>query len=201
MTLETFLETFLAVIIGGGIVQIFTQKYFEKREKDNSLKYLALQLAFLFEGYAIQRADEVSNYDKAIEEEREPDKYFSNRVPTIPSFPFEEKHELLDTELVSDILDFPQRCTMANFLANYSFDVGNEGLFYIFIREESIRMGIQALSIEKWLRETYKLAPRSLTFGSFDIEEFLQLQLLEMEEKDRKAKERIAKFRAQRKRQ
>ena len=112
MTLEGFFETVLAVLVGGGlltaVVQVVSHLYFRKKEKEEAVNYLAVRLAFLFEGYGVYRAAAISDYDVAVEEGREADarSYLGGGVPVISSLPFEETHKLLDCNLLNDILEF-----------------------------------------------------------------------------------------------
>jgi len=85
-----------------------------------------------------------------------------------------EAHKFLDRALLNDILDFPQRCMMANSSGNYYYEHGADNTFRDHIRTQSIRLGILAMSIGKRLREEYKLAPRELKFGKFEVENYLK---------------------------
>jgi len=196
MTWEIFFKTVLAVIIGGGlltaVVTIFFQQYFKKRERNDAVEYLALRLAFLFEGYGVNCAAYISEYDTVVKEEKDYTSYFGEGVPIISSIPFEEAHKFLDRVLLNDILDFPQRCTMANSHGDYLSELGDNNGYCTFISEEYIRMGVQAMSIGKQLREKYNLTARELIFGGFNPEKFLKNKLIETEERKERNKQQQA---------
>lgn len=204
-----FGETFGAVILGSGLttagVNIFFQHRLKKQEKQeeaqNVVKYLALRLAFLFEGYAFQCADKISDHHMA--ESSTSSEYwftgnsgpeagaFIGEVPKLSSFPseLEEGYKLLDQDILNDIFDFPQRCIMANRNAMFWDEIGEKECCTNALGQNTLDMGARALDIGKRLRKKYALESRQLIYDRFDMEKFLTEELVKLKEH----KERIRK--------
>jgi len=196
----SFAETVLAVLVGGGLLTVIIQQFFNKRQKREEdlavVKYLALRLAFLFEGYAVDCADKLADHNLADESGAHAGS-FIGKVPEIISLPLEGGHKLLDQGLLNDIFDFPQRCIMANRNAMFWEEVvGDRDCCTNALAQNTVDMGARAMDIGKRLREMYKLDFRQLSYGDFDMGKFLEGELTDLKEH----KEKLRKRREEKKR-
>lgn len=173
-------KLFMAFVSGGlltAYLQIFFKKKAKKEEEKSIVKYLALRLAFIFEGYAIDCADKAADHEVAYDSDQAAG-CFIGKVPELTLIPLEEGYKLLDLSLLNDILDFPQRCDMANKNAMFWDDVvGDRDSCTNALAQNTIEMGARAMDIGKQLREKYDLSSRNLSYGEFDMAEFLQKEL------------------------
>jgi hypothetical protein len=168
-----WITQFLAFVLGSGVVAALTQSFFDNRRtaksKREAVSYLALRLAYLLEGYAIDCASKEADHDTAIEHEGDAGSFLAE-VPVLPDLPTSDAYQLLDTKTLGQILDLPQRREMAQQAAMFWWDmVADEGATRVALGENTITMGFLALKIAKDLRSSYHLGSRDLTFGRWDI--------------------------------
>jgi len=183
---------FGSVFISGGLLTAYLQHFFKKKvqkeEQKTVVKYLALRLAFLFEGYAVECADKAGDQQLAYDSEGTAGR-FIGQVPVMPPLPLEDNHKFLDHNILNDIYDFPQRCVMANQNAMFWEEVvGDRDSCTNALGINTIKMGVRAINIGNQLRKMYNLSPRLLGYGEFDVENFLKKELEEIrahEEKNR----------------
>ena len=207
-----FAETAGAVFLGSGVatagVTIFLQQRFKKQQKlegeQSVVKYLALRLVFLFEGYAVQCADKISDHHTA-ESSTSPEYWYTGKsgpeagafigeVPKISPFPseLEEGYKLLDKDILNDIFDFPQRCILANKDAMFWWDiVGERECCANALAQNTIDMGARAMDIGKRLRKKYDLAARQLGYEEFDMEKFLKEELVKLKDHKKRMKKQM----------
>jgi hypothetical protein len=188
-----FLFNFLTVFLGSGAAIAVTRFIYDYR-KDRRLRadaaeYLAFQLAFLLEGYAVECAQQASDHDTARQSDGHAGGLIS-RVPAPASLPESDAYKLLDRSLLNDVLDFPQRCQMANEAAMFWWNVvGDQDCCSEAMEENTILMGGRAVDIATRLRATYKLGSRDLTFGTWNIRNFFAKELKRLEERNREKQE------------
>jgi hypothetical protein len=180
-----FLSNLITVFLGSGaaiaVAKIFFEHRKDMRQRIDAAEYLALQLAFLFEGYAIECADKASDHRFAIDSGGHAGQSIG-RVPDLSTLPESDAYKLLDRSCLNDVLDFPQRCQMANEAAMFWEDVGHPDCCSVALEENTLQMGSRALDIARNLRRIYALHSRDLTFEEWDIEEFFYRKLRELEE-------------------
>jgi hypothetical protein len=113
----TFISNLVTVFLGSGaaiaVAKIFFEHRKDRQQWIDATEYLALQLAFLFEGYAIECADKASDHRTAISSDGHAGSLIG-RVPQLLPLPESDAYKLLDRTVLNDVLDFPQRCQMAN---------------------------------------------------------------------------------------
>jgi hypothetical protein len=155
----------------------------DRRSRDDAAEYLAFQLAFLFEGYAVECAQQASDHDLARQFDGHAGALIG-RVPAVASLPESDAYKLLDRSLLNDVLDFPQRCQMANEAALLWWNVvGDEDCCSEAMEENTLLMGGRAVGIATRLRATYKLGPRDFAFGTWDIRTFFAKELKQLEDR------------------
>ena len=182
----------VTVFLGSGAAFAVAKIAFEyrkdRRERSDAAEYLALRLAFLFEGYAIDCADQASNHRTAIDSHGAAGSVIT-KVPQLPSLPDSDAYKLLDRSILNDIFDFPQRCRMANDEALAYLDiVGDEEYFAILIEENTLRMGTHAMNIAKNLRISHNLIVRVLQSGEWNVANYFRDEL---ERLDKRKKRRL----------
>jgi hypothetical protein len=143
----------------------------DKQQRERNRPHLALHLAVYLEGYAAQCASEVDDHELAKSCDGHAGNYLM-RVPDPGPLP-EVAFDLLDIEIVDALLDFPQRCQMAQASADSCWDIIREvDEFQKLVGVATIKMGMSAMEIARRLRNTYGLKPRDMTFGTWDVDEF-----------------------------
>jgi hypothetical protein len=189
MTFYTYLQPTPSI----AITKIVFEYRRDRRQRIDDTKYLALQLAFLFEGYAIECADKANDQRTADDSDGAAGSAIG-RVPQLPPLPESDAYKLLDRARLNEVLDFPQRCQMANEAAMFWWDVvGDHDCCHNAMEENTLLMGGRAVDIAKKLRTTYGLDPRDLTFGKWNIEEFFSKELTKLDkiEQDRRQAEAV----------
>jgi hypothetical protein len=167
-----------AVAIVSSIVTTWVTHLFslsrKKKEEDSVANYIALRLAILFEDYAIESANKICDHQLVTSSDRTAGKFICE-VPMPPPLMLEKEYKLIDLKLLNDILDFPQRCLLANDNAFFLEKmVGDRECTTIALGENTIDMAYRALELGKRLRCQYKLSSRELSYQDYDIEKFLK---------------------------
>jgi len=74
---------------------------------------------------------------------------------------------------------------MAQLAADFWMDtVGDRDCYQTAVEENTVSMGSAALNIARAIRSEYQLGGRTLTFGAWNIDDFMRVEI-------RKVKERI----------
>jgi cbb3-type cytochrome oxidase subunit 3 len=180
-----FFSNLVTVFLGSGAAIAVAKIVFEyrkdRRHRIDAAEYLALQLAFQFEGYAIECAEKASDHRTAIDSGGHAGQSIG-RVPELSTFPESDAYKLLDRSCLNDVLDFPQRCRMANEAAMFWWDVvGDHDCCSVAMEENTLEVGNRALEIARNLRKTYALHLRDLTFGQWNIEEYFSQEISRLE--------------------
>ena len=188
--MRDLLLNFLTVLLGSGAATAVMQIYFEHRRerrlRTDSAEYLALQLALQFEGYAIECAEKSSKHKLAHNSDGHAGGVISN-VPEAPPYPQSEGFKWLDRQLLNDILEFPQRCRMANEAALFWWNVvGDRDCCEVAMLENTLLMGGRALDIARRLRRDHNLKARDMTFGQWNIAEFFDAELKKVQATERR---------------
>jgi hypothetical protein len=181
-----FILNLVTVFLGSGaaiaVTRLITDYRKDRRKRADAVEYLAFQPAFAFEGYAVECANRASDHDTARRSDGHAGQLIG-RVPPLPNLPESDAYKLLDRCLLNDVLDFPQRCQMANVAAMFWWDiVGDEDCCVQALEENTILTGGRAVDIAKRLRIRYKLGSRDLKFGTWNINDFFTKGLTKLEE-------------------
>jgi hypothetical protein len=114
---------------------------------ESIVKYIALRLAILFENYAIASTDKFCNHQLANTSDQHAGEYIK-KIPTPPPLMLEKKYKLIDLKLLNDILDFPQKCVLANDNALFPIQIdGDKESTLIVLEENTINMAYREAQI------------------------------------------------------
>ena len=180
-----FLLNLLTSFLGSGaaltVAKILIDLRQERQKRRDETGYLALQIAVLLEGYAIECASSASDQQIDTDSGGSAGERLS-RVPKFPELPKSDGYKFFDTDLLNSVLDFPQRCEIANKAAIFSMNVGcdDDGKT---IEENTLRMGESALRLALRIRQKHRLEPRDLRFGDWDIEDYFREQIKRVTER------------------
>jgi hypothetical protein len=191
-----FISNLVTVFLGSGaaiaVAKLIGEYRKDRRQRADATEYLAFQLAFAFEGYAVECAKKASDHDMAQRSGGHAGDLI-DRVPPLPELPESDAYKLLDRPLLNEVLDFPQRCQMANVAAMFWWDViGDDDCCSQPLEENTIFMGGHAVDIAKKLRVKYNLGDRDLTFGTWNIDDFFAEELKRLEELMLQRREAVA---------
>jgi hypothetical protein len=183
-----YLKLFLTVFLGSGaaiaIIKLIFDNRKERRERSEATKYLAIQLAFQFEGFAIECAQGVSDHQTAVENDGHAGALLW-KVPSPAQLPTSEAYRFMESAILSHVLAFSQQCRMAQLAADFWVDtVGDRDCYQAAVEENTVSMGSEALDIARAIRNASQLGGRALTFAKWNIDDFLAVEM-------RKVKERI----------
>jgi hypothetical protein len=170
------IANFVTVVLGSGAAIAITRLVFdyrrEKRQRNDATKFLAVRLAFHLEAYAVECAGQSSDHDTAIEHQGHAGQLIG-AVPQPGPFPESDAYQYLAGALLNEVLDFPQRCKMAQRAAMFWWDMlGDKDATDGAMGENTVRMGSLALDIARRIRQAHRLGPRDLTFGQWNIDEY-----------------------------
>ena len=188
-----FIGTFAA---GGFTVAAFNALVEERRrrqERADDAEYLAIQLAFAFESYALACTENLTNHQLSADNDGYAGKQIS-KLPPLPPLPESDGYRLLSRSLLHRVLEFPQRQNLAEQEAAFWWDVlGEQDSVTTSLKRSTVKLGHRALEVADALRKEYSLTTRDLRHGEFDPREYLREQLRKVEEVER----RIAEHEAQ----
>jgi hypothetical protein len=175
---NSWLQSLLTVMLGSGaafaVIQLFLDYRRDYRKRTDSLQYLALRLAFIFEGYAISCAEKESDHSTAVEHDGHAGRLLGS-VPDAPTLPESDAYEFLDSDILSDAFDLPQRVMMADRFASFWWDtVGDRDSFYTEVGHQTLQMGAMAMEVAGKIRRRYRLPARPLVIGTWDIGAYLK---------------------------
>ncbi len=183
-TLTTHLPTILASGASVALVSLGLEHWRHRRSRKDRIRHLALRIVFSLEGYAIECGEKLSDHKLAMDHDGQAGKYMSN-VPQPPSFPDSLDYALMKSEILEAILDFPQRCQMADREPAFWWDViADIDCVRNAASENTVKMGVRAIQLAQRIRKEYKLPERNLTFGKWDIVEFFEIEFSRISELD-----------------
>jgi len=179
---------FLVVLFGSGagvaLATVGIEQWRHSKSRQESVRHLALRVAFMLEGYAIDCADKVEFAD--VDRVRD----FS-AVPQLPALPESSAYVLMQTDILEKILDHPQQCQMAGSGAAFLREIGDPESASVAVEEATIQLGQKALEIAQEIRKHYHLPRRKLVSGTWDIETFYARECSRVREQEaRRAEER-----------
>ena len=174
-TLADFLWILLASGSGAALASVGWELWRHYRSRSESVRYLAMRLAFALEEYAISCADKLADHQMARQSSGHAGKFVSS-VP-VPSLIESTHYELMKPDLLGKVLDFPQRCDMADRAAQFWWDVvGDIDCVQTAAYENMVEMGGRAIGLSVEIRKEYGLKKRDLAFDGWDIPQFFDDQ-------------------------
>ena len=147
-----------------------------KRDRSRRNGYLALTLAHSFEMYASACLDSISDHDAYYDSEGSAGKPVG-KPPSAFSLP-DESFRDFDLKLLDSVLAFPQIVIFATDEVLFTADVCGPEEAQEICYKNTVELANQAISIADKLRSFYRLSPRDLKFGEFDLRKALRNKLL-----------------------
>ena len=189
-------ELLSAAIAGGAITALATLTWnwaSERRREKDAAQYLAIQIAFLLEGYALRCAEGVIKHELSDDSGGQAGRAIG-KIPDPPKFPESDAYKFLDRGLINDVFEFPQLQQMYAEEAWTLYDVGASDTeeYMDAIKKRTITMGVRALEVAQIVRRQYGLPNRELGLGNWSIREYLQSRAKVIEDDQARARARIA---------
>jgi hypothetical protein len=177
---------FLLVLLGSGagvsLTSLGLEQWRQFRSREDSVRHLSLRLAFHLEGYAIECANKIGDHELATDSDGHAGRYLGS-VPQPPALPESTAFMLIKAELLEAILDFPQRCQMADEETRFVWEVvGDPDSVRTAAQENAVKMGEHALYLAGRIRRECKLPKRDLTFGKWNAHKFFETELKRIQE-------------------
>ena len=122
--LEDLASNFISVLVGTGALFGVIQLYSERRKRKEAVKYLATRIAIQLEGYAIDCANKVSDYNLLLASNGILGELVQD-IPILPEIP-DGDYKLLDRSLLDNFLQLPQNIKAAHNAALRDGDFVNE---------------------------------------------------------------------------
>lgn len=168
---ETVVTSALVATVVGAVIN----EWQHSRRVKHSARFEALSAAVLLEGYAIECAERISDHDLAVDSAGHAGA-FLGKVPDLPRL------------CVAASLLRPRKAALADRLMTFPQDARQADQFVAFwwdvtadteeAREAAVtkaaQIGVQAAHLASALRTEFKLPPRNLLFGQFDVRKALE---------------------------
>jgi hypothetical protein len=155
----------VTIILGSGAASVVLQRVFEgfrdTKKRKEATKYLALRLAFLFEGYAIDCASKISDHQMYTDSHGAAGGTMA-KIPEPPGLPESSSYEFLKSEMLNRVFAFPQTCKIAQDTVTFVAEVHDEDEFWRAVEEETIKIVSEAIDIGRELRRNHGLIERQL---------------------------------------
>ncbi|WP_242186133.1 hypothetical protein [Sphingomonas sp. CARO-RG-8B-R24-01] len=131
--------------------------YRERRVTMRETSYLAVRIATVFERYARETTDRVSDNDEWIASEHASGNW-STQVPTLGQLPDEkERWRDLDVRLTTRVLDFTPHRDVVQLKIDDAYDKLDGEDATAILRAETLRLGARAFSLGEDLRKGYSI--------------------------------------------
>ena len=137
---------------------------------------MALRIAFLFEGYAIDCASQLSDHGMYTSSQGAAGRTMA-QIPKPPGLPESGFYEYLNSETLNRIFSLPQNCAMAQDVASSLGEVADDDAYLAEIKESTVKLALEAASISRRLRSDHSLVDRRLEYGEWDVDKFLDREL------------------------
>jgi hypothetical protein len=181
-------QTVTQIVFGssvlGAVLNNAVASWLKSLESSRKSKYLALNLAYVFEGFAYGCLSAIEDHDLAEASEQNLGQHIM-RVPEFPQLP-EFDYQVLDLAILDTVLDFPQCVSFANEGTSFLFEVADDYDAMMDAYKSSVKLAIDALCIGDMIRKRYGLTKRSLKFGSYSVRDRLNGKLTYLKEKELK---------------
>lgn len=199
MAWQSILATLVGLLGGAAMGQFIAARLAAERDQKRdaaTLKFLALQLAFRFEAFAIECSKTIS--DNETQDEIRPDEgEHYGPMPSAPELPESVAYERMSPDLLGRIFAFPQERDMAVESHSSLWQVADDDEVADEVRRALLEFGSKALEIADALRGEYGLGERHIGYGGWDIRHHLQSKRAERLAKMKLIEERLAQIKAQ----
>lgn len=166
-------STIVTIIFGssllGAILNNFVGLWLKRSDISRTSNYIALQLAYMFEGFSYACLSAVEDHDLAVDSRETSGKYL-NRVPEFPPLP-EFNYQVFDLSILDNVLDFPHQVRFANEAISFLFDVTDNDEAIKEAYKSSLTLASESLKIADKIRKQYNLTQRALKFGEYSVRE------------------------------
>jgi len=162
----------LSIILGSGALFGILQFTNDLKKRKDGAEYLATRIAILLEGYAINCANKISEFDLVFSTDGIMGELIHD-ISNLPEIP-EGEYKLLDRSLLDEFLQLPQEIEIARSacLSECDFaDLARCG--QIRIRYITI-IGAKAYKLAYRVRKKYKLPQRTIRSGKLEIKDVFQ---------------------------
>ena len=172
-------STIFTIVLGssflGTILNTFVGWRLKRSENLKISNYIALKLAYLFEGFACKCLSAAEEHDLAISSNEHAGKYMT-RVPEFSKLP-EFDYQVFDLKLLDKVFDFPNQVIFANESISFLFDVAgmDEGSKEAY--KNSLKLAKNSLEIADKIRSQYDFVQRSLSFGDYSVRDNIKERL------------------------
>lgn len=172
--MEQFLSTVVTSALVATIAGAAINAWLENRKSKHAARFDALSAAVSLEGYAITCANELSNHELAMSSGGHAGSSIGN-VPELPQLSVVAGFlKPKRAEVADRLMTFPQEVRQASQLAGFMWDVtADEDVVREAAATQSAKMGLRALELAKDLRKVFRLPPRQVLVGKFNVEKVL----------------------------
>lgn len=183
----------LGTFVSGGVVFGAAKAIYDytvtKAQQDAKAKFLAFQLVYLLEGYAMTCADILSDgrsYDSS-------DGHHGRRLeglPDFPELPKSENYSLLDHSLVEKVWALPQDQAIAGTMVSLAWDVDGPEEALRAVDNEAFILAGKALDVAGLIAVRYGISIRHLGTEDWNIRTYVADEVRKIEKRRTKDKER-----------
>lgn len=188
---------FLGVIIGS-IIPWIQNSLAKKESKKDDANYLGIKVVTILEKYILDCVDVV--YDDGTYQgfPAGRDGCYQHKVetPAHVSFPDDINWKSIEPNLMFKLLSLPNMAHDADRTISFCLDLAGPPDYSEFFEERHKRyaeIGLYALSVEKELREKYKI-PQKIYDNDWNPKEFFEKRLKELEDLEEKRQAHNQKF-------
>ena len=170
----------VSAVLGSGVTTVAlsaTFNHFSKKKEENvRIQHLALKLAFLFERYAIEANERISQYQfelDAYPNMGEP----TMGLPDMSQLPESADYDLLPASIYNEIQDFMDWIGWKRSEANFRHNVEGRLSGYDQSRLSTAQLGEMALKIADQVRSLTDTNARTLVFDDANIRKLLKSEV------------------------
>lgn len=171
----------IATILASGLTSLGIKLVYDfvkvTKSRNDAARHLAMRLAVLFEGHAIDCAKKVITHDAYIEHDESGTVIQGeeiSEVPAVPPLPEQGNYEVLDRDSLEDILIAPQAHDSALKSLKDLLNMGEIDAYLTGRRNTVVRIGATSLGISERLRKAHKLSARNFVHYEWDSKKFLE---------------------------
>jgi len=162
----------IPAVLGSSVFSAFLAHHFSisrnKTSQKLKAKYLATELAFQFERYAMRSADLLGESEIYVSSNGHGGAALTS-VLSFDDIPKSEYYEFLPTELLEAVYKFQDEVAVQQYYFKSASDYLDAEDVVLEATKETKRHGTKAISVAQMIRENQKLPARTLKFKTWDI--------------------------------
>lgn len=159
-------------VLGSSVLSAFLAHHFSIRRDKNSrklkAKYLATELAFQFERYAMRSADALADSKNYVSSNGHAGAALAS-VLSFDEIPESDYYELLPTILLEAVYQFQDEIAVQQYYFKSAFDFMDGEDVVQEAMKQTMRHGSKALAVATMIRKNQKLPLRTMKFDAWDI--------------------------------